>query len=138
MQENTYPKAHLVYDKGENRRKHSGNIDEAQMIYKNGLWVGKCPQNFPMETATRLLQGAIPEFRTTAAENPYRLWNYYDGAIYVARSQDGGHTWHGYPNGHPMKPPPRPVLRELERRARALKEENRMKAWLDRRWKQKS
>jgi hypothetical protein len=132
------PNRPLRYCKGEHRRKHRGTHERATMVLQKGdFWVGKCPRHFCESRATMLLQRAIPEYRRTTGSAPYRLWAYYDGAIYAASSTDGGLTWHGFPNGPPMAPPPRSILRELWRRAQALGEEGKLIAWLCRQWKTK-
>lgn len=128
------PNKDLVYAKGENRFKHSGKRQKAHMEKRGALWVGVCPKGFDHDIAQCLLQHGIPEFRSTAAEKPYRLWNYYDGTIYAARTEDGGKTWHGFPNGHPMADPPKGILRELEKRAQEAGEERQFKNWLKMRW----
>jgi hypothetical protein len=122
----------MKYDKGENRRKHVGNAPDAQMILESGVLVGKCPKGFSGALALGLVQNGIQEFRKTAPENPCRIWNYYDGAIYAARSQDGGETWHGYPC--PSEDIPRTILRELEARAIAAGQGQNIKHWLKKRW----
>lgn len=129
----------LKYEKGENRYRHCGQNSNAEMVFENGNnWVGKCPKNFSSIKALELLQNGIPEFRNSITENPYRFWIYYDGVVYAARSQDGGTTWHGFPNGHPMPSPPRIVLKQLEQRARDLGEYARLTAWLSKKWNTKS
>jgi hypothetical protein len=122
------------YDKGENRHKHSGSHSDARMVFKQGVWVGKCPKSFSLKIAGELLSEGVPEYLDRAPDKPYRLWNYHDGAIYVAYSQDRGQTWHGFPNGHPKREPPRRILRELEKRASERGEEQRIKEWLKKRW----
>lgn len=124
----------LQYNKGEHRFKHVGSAASPQMIEKDGGWIGECPKGFNLTVALTLVREGIPEFRTTVAERPYRIWNYYDGAIYASRSEDGGTTWHGYPNGLPAKPPPREILRELESRANQRGEGNQLKKWLQKQW----
>lgn len=132
------PNTILKYEKGENRHKHSGKVADAQMVQgKGGHWVGKCPKGFSLNDAQTLLQNGIPEFRKTTAEKPYRIWAYFNGAIYAARSQDGGNTWHGFPNGHPMKEPPSQIMRQLVQRASERDEEANIKEWLDKRWNAK-
>jgi hypothetical protein len=126
----------LRYIKGEHRRKHRGNHERAAMVLQKGdFWVAKCPRHFCESRAVMLLRHAIPEFRRTTGAAPYRLWAYYDGAIYAACSSDEGATWHGFPHGPPMTPPPRTILRELRRRAEAIGEEGRLNAWLCKQWK---
>lgn len=132
------PNKDLQYSKGENRRKHSGHLQDARMVFKYGMWIGECPKGFDLAVAADLVQCGIPEFRSTVPEKPYRIWNYYDGAIYVAYSQDGGITWHGFPNGQPQPQPPRLILRQLEQRAKGLGEEARIKQWLKKTWDPKN
>ena len=132
------PNTELQYEKGENRFKHSGTCVDAKMVYKNGIWVGVCPKGFLQDVALELLQHAIPEFRSTAAEKPHRLWSYHDGVIYAARTENGGRTWHGYPNGHPKVAPPKSILKKLEQRAREIGEESRLQEWLRKRWDKKN
>lgn len=128
----------LHYDKGEHRRQHRGAHDSAAMVLQKGnFWVAKCPRRFCETRALMLLQSAIPEFRASIGTTPFRLWTYFDGVIYTARSHDDGVTWHGFPNGPPMPLPPRTILRELRRRAQALGEEPRLDAWLGKQWKAK-
>lgn len=128
------PNTTLKYEKGENRHKHSGKHADAQMVYEQGgNLVGKCPQGFSPEIALKLLQHGIPEFRNTTVEAPYRIWSYHEGAIYAARTEDDGKTWHGFPCGHPYEPP-RSILKQLEKRARDSGEEALIKKWLDKRW----
>ncbi|WP_186061974.1 hypothetical protein [Burkholderia gladioli] len=132
------PNEEIKYAKGENRRKHLGLSNEACMVHEPGNnWVGKCPRGFSLDVAAKLLEHAVPEFRDTTAERPYRLWTYHDGAVYAARSEDGGKTWHGYPNGHPMLPPPRAIMKLLEKHAEEAGEGDRLKAWLKKRWNAK-
>lgn len=133
------PNTTLKYEKGENRHKHSGKVADAQMVQeKGGHWVGKCPKGFSLDDAQTLLQNGIPEFRETTAEKPYRIWTYFNGAIYVAFSQDSGNTWHGFPNGHPMKEPPSQIMRQLVQRAREKGEDANIQEWLGKRWNAKN
>lgn len=133
------PNTSLKYEKGENRRKHSGKETDAQMVQEmGGHWVGKCPREFSLDKAMTLLQNGIPEYRKTAPEKPFRIWAYFNGAIYAARSQDGGNTWHGFPNGHPMKEPPSQIMRKLVQRACEQGEEANIQEWLDKRWNTKN
>ncbi len=127
------PNKKLKYDKGENRHKHVGKGTNAQLIYENGILVGKCPKGFSFDIAQKLLENGIPEFRKTAEEKPFRIWSYYKGAIYVARSQDGGSTWHGYPAINP----PREISKKLEQLAQAQGEEKSIKQWLKKTWNSK-
>ncbi|RKP46206.1 hypothetical protein [Pararobbsia silviterrae] len=130
------PNTTLRYRKGEHRRKHRGTSMSPRMVLQKGnYWIAKCPHTFCEAHAEMLLQHAIPEFRRTLPDTPYRLWAYFDGAIYAACSDDGGATWHGFPHGPPMMPPPRPILRELEYRAESLGETARLNAWLNTTWK---
>lgn len=122
----------MKYEKGENRRKHLGNNVEAKVILEDGLLVGKCPKGFTVEKALSLLVDGIPEFRETAPEKPFRIWSYYEGAVYASRSQDGGETWHGYPC--PFDDIPTKILRTLESRANMLNEGKRFKHWLKTPW----
>ena len=132
------PKRVLHYDKGEHRRQHRSAHHRAAMVLQKGdFWVAKCPRLFSETRALMLLQNAIPEFRTPLGTTPYRMWTYFEGVIYAACSHDGGDTWYGFPNGPPMPPPPRTILRELRRRASAIGEEPRLDAWLCKQWKVK-
>jgi hypothetical protein len=124
----------LKYNKGENRFKHVGNEQFPQMVEINAGWIGKCPKGFDLTVAETLVREGVPEYRLTAAERPYRIWNYHDGAIYASRSEDGGTTWHGYPNGAPASSPPIKILRELKTRAAACGEADLLKDWLKKRW----
>lgn len=130
-----YPNTSLKYEKGENRRKHLGNEPDAQMVQeRGGHWVGKCPKGFSLDNALTLLQNGIPEYRKTTPEKPFRIWTYFNGAIYTAHSQDGGNTWHGFPNGHPMSEPPRQIMLKLIQRAYDQGEEANIKEWLKKKW----
>jgi hypothetical protein len=121
------PNKSLKHDKGEHRHKHSGTHEDAQVIYEKGAWVGKCPKGFSPGIAQDLLERGIPEFCKTVKEKPRRIWSYYEGAIYAARSSDGGITWHGYPT---KEEPPRKILRELNTKAQDKDESARIKKWL--------
>ena len=120
------PFTEFWYDKGENRRKHNGTSSQAEIVYEHGHWVGKCPRGFSLDIAQSLIEDAIPEYRPRQQDSPFRLWNYYDGAVYAARTSDGGTTWHGYPQCDP----PRNVLRELEKRADVQGQKGELKKWL--------
>ncbi len=85
------------YDKGENRPKHLGTDPEAQIGHKYGNEVGECPRSFSLEATQELLDDAIEEYRPRQLDAPFRLWNHYAGAVYQARTSDGGTTWHGWP-----------------------------------------
>jgi hypothetical protein len=122
------PNKGIRYDKGESRHKHSGHHPEARIVWKTGTLIGECPKGFPLDVAESLLQEAIPEYRKTIPDKP--VWTYHEGAVYAARSQDGGRTWHGYP----AQDPPRDVLRKLEQRARERGERQQLKTWLAKRW----
>lgn len=121
------PNTSLKYEKGENRLKHVGRDKEAKVVKENGLDVGKCPKSFSIAEAENILQSGIPEFRKTTAEKPFRIWAYHKGAIYVAHSQDGGKTWHGFPI---KEEPPRKIKQQLEQSAQSLGEEKLLKKWL--------
>jgi len=76
------PNKGICYDKGENRHKHSGHHHEARIVWKNGPWVGECPKGFPLDVAERLVQAAIPEYRKTIPEKPFRLWTCHEAPHY--------------------------------------------------------
>lgn len=118
------------YDKGENRRKHQGTDPEPKIVHEFGNEVGKCPRGFPLDTAQRLLDDAIPEYQARQSDSPFRLWNYHDGAVYQARPSDGGTTWHGWPVQASRIP--REIRRQIEVRAEAVGEGHRLKQWLRR------
>jgi hypothetical protein len=126
------PESQRKYDKGENRRKHQGSSDEAVVVWENGLEVGKCPKGFSLEQATTLLQDAIPEFKKRQPDQPFRLWNYYAGAVYQARTSDGGVTWHGWPVQAKHIPPK--IERQLRERAESYGDIKELKRWLDRKF----
>jgi hypothetical protein len=121
------------YDKGENRYKHSGKHADARMKYENGALVGKCPKGFTKTVALELVKTGFSEFRNTTNEKPYRIWNYHNGAVYAASSQDGGMTWHGYPS-HLKDRVPRGILRQLEARACEQGEKQRIHEWWGKQW----
>jgi hypothetical protein len=77
---------------------------------------GKAPAT-DLTVAEKLVREGIPEYRSRAIEPPSRIWNYHGGAIYASTSEDGGTTWHGYPNGVPASSPPIKILQVLKTRA---------------------
>lgn len=118
----------LRYDKGENRRKHCGSKDIAEVVWGDGgLRVGKCPKTMTIQTAERLIQCGIKEYRPTLPDRPCAIWNVYEGVIYTSRTSDGGTTWHGFPfeGDVPLK-----IKKAL--RARAIEEgyKQEFKNWL--------
>lgn len=119
-----------VYDKGENRHKHRGRHDDARIVLEHGNRVGKCPRGFSLGVARELLKTAIEEYKGRQPDIPFRLWAYHDGAVYAARTSDGGTTWHGYPN----QEPPQKILAQLEQQADARNEKNRLRQWLNKRF----
>jgi hypothetical protein len=123
----------MNYNKGENRHKHCGNDDEAQLVWQSNLLIGKCPKGFDLALALDLLNNGIPEYRKTSPENPFRIWNYHKGAIYATRSDDRGVTWHGYPC--PANEVPRKIMQQLQERASKLGEEDNLKQWMNKSWK---
>lgn len=126
------PNKNIDYDKGENRRKHNGVSKQAAIIMEFGKLVGKCPRGFNLGMAQSLVQNAIPEYRNRQPDKPFRLWNYYQGAIYVAyRTDPGGRTWHGFP-AHDA--PPKHIKKALMKRARQLGEEPQAETWLGKKW----
>jgi len=120
------------YDKGENRRKHVGTAPEAQIAHQYGNEVGECPRGFSLEAARELLDDAIEEYRSRQPDVPFRLWSYHDGAVYQARTSDGGTTWHGWPVA--ARHIPDDILPRLEARALAVDESDRLKKWLRQKW----
>lgn len=126
------PNKNLKYEKGENRRKHSGTELSANIVFEFGVWVGKCPKNFSLDKAEEILQSGIPEFRKTIPEKPCRIWTYFDGVIYAARTEDGGRTWHGFP----AQDPPEDILNKLIERNQS--ERSRIKQWLRQKWNQRN
>jgi len=125
------PNKDIDYDKGENRRKHNGVSEQAEIVMEFGKLVGKCPRGFNLDMALSLVQNAIPEYRNSQPDKPFRLWNYYQGAIYVAKSSNGGKSWHGFPA---LKPPPKHIKKALMERAREIGEEPQAQTWLGRKW----
>lgn len=99
------PNTNLVYNKGENRIKHCGATNVAQASCEDDGAIGICPNTVSMQKANQLLQNGIPEFRKTSLDKPFRIWAYHEGAIYAARTEDGGKKWHAYPTkiGIPQK-----------------------------------
>jgi len=126
------PQHKYRYDKGENRCKHLGTDPEAQIVYKYGEEIGECPRGFALDVAQQLLDNAIEEYRSRQPDAPFRLWNYHDGAVYQARTSDGGMTWHGYPvQGRHI---PDSIKRQLDGQAEALGERSRLNQWLRKRF----
>jgi len=123
------PNKSLKYDKGDNRHKHLGKHTEAQVVYEEGKWVGKCPKGFCIKDAQNLLENGIPEFSKTIPEKPRRIWSYYSGVIYAACSSESeeGKIWHGYPV---KDEPPRKILEKLKQLASERGEEKLIKKWL--------
>jgi hypothetical protein len=126
------PQHKYKYDKGENRPKHRGTVPEARIVDKYGEEVGECPRGFSLEAAQTLLDNAIEEYRSRQPDVPFRLWNYHDGAVYQARTSDGGTTWHGWPvQGSRI---PDKIREQLEDRAAVLGERQRLNQWLRKRF----
>jgi hypothetical protein len=126
------PNENIDYEKGENRRKHNGVLPQAAIVQEHGKLVGKCPRGFSPEVARSLVRNAIPEYRNTLSDKPFRLWNYHEGAIYVAyRTGDGEKNWHGFPALHP---PPLDIEKALRERVREIGEESQLKRWLRKKW----
>lgn len=120
------------YDKGENRRKHQGTAPEARIAHKYGEEIGECPRGFTLATAQRLIDDAIEEHKKRQPDVPFRLWSYHDGAVYQARTSDGGTTWHGWPvQGNRI---PDGIRRQLEAQAEQQGESDLLKQWLRRRF----
>jgi hypothetical protein len=128
----TEPQHKYKYDKGENRPKHQGTDRAARIVDKYGEEVGECPRGFSLHAAQKLLDDAIEEHRSRQPDVPFRLWSYHDGAVYQARTSDGGMTWHGWPvQGSRI---PDNIRRQLDGQADALGERSRLNQWLRKRF----
>jgi hypothetical protein len=93
----TRPNTKIKYNKGDRRWKHCGATEFPQASTEADGSPGICPNTISIEEATKVLQHGIPEFRKTSLDRPYRIWAYHKGAIYAARTEDGGTRWHAYP-----------------------------------------
>lgn len=118
------PNKKITYKKGEDRLKHIHNSDQAKASSKADGSAGLCPNTISLRQAREILQSGIPEFRKTSPDKPYRIFAYHAGAIYAARTQDGGHSWHAYPvkTGIPEK-----IINQI-------KEENQSERRLIKKW----
>ena len=94
-------KAQRKYDKGEKRLKHEGRGPEPDIQFfkdRPRRFVGKCPAGMAAELRVRLLNEAIPGPRGDRdIDYPKYLYVVHDGAIYEARTSDGGASYHGFP-----------------------------------------
>jgi len=89
------------YDKGERRHKHEwgGSYPIIEFDKKRPRrWVGKCPATMPAELRQSLLNEAIagPKGDRDIDYDKY-LYVVHEGAIYEARTSDGGKSYHGFP-----------------------------------------
>jgi hypothetical protein len=125
------PESPICYNKGENRHKHLGRVREAVIVRERGNWVGKCPRSFQLETAQAKLRDSFAEYRSRQPDKPFRLWTYFEGAVYAARSEDGGTTWHAYPD----QDPPVVIRRQLELQADHLGQRDGLERWLKKKWR---
>ncbi len=116
------------YDKGEDRRKHLGISNVAEIVWDRsyGECVGKCPKGFSLKKAQQLTYFALPQYSNRSLDKPHALWAYWDGAIYRARTSDGGTTWHGFPD----LDPPVEIKDLLEELARYRGEERKIKKFM--------
>ena len=124
------PKDPIHYGKGENRRKHNGKSLQAAIVSEYGNRVGKCPRGFSLETAQKRLGFSFAEYRSRQPDNPFRLWTWHQGAVYAARTDDGGTTWHALP----AQDPPLSIQRKLEELATSYGEKPELKRWLKKKW----
>lgn len=91
----------LLYDKGERRFKHVGRGPSPYIEFDERQprkWVGKCPDNIPDAVKRELLKRAIPGANgDTEVGYIRRRYVVHEGAIYEARTSDGGTSYHAYP-----------------------------------------
>lgn len=90
-----------VYEKGGGRKKHVGRGSEPELRRVGGSprhTRGLCPKDVPEAEKTRLLNLAVPlpngDFEAT---QPRLVFSVYKGAIYAARTSNGGKSYHAYP-----------------------------------------
>lgn len=118
----TKPVRKWIYERGEGRTKHCWNKPRAG--FKPGLrgQVGKCSNQITDAVATELLNGGLPDEdgRPESPGNdsyPQRIYNVFDGAIYVAVPTQPGKSYHGYPVQGRL---PRKLLKRLRQKAEEI------------------
>jgi hypothetical protein len=89
------------YDKGEKRFKHEGTGPEPEIQFVKDApkrFVGKCPAAMPAALRLELLNEAVAApAGDRDIDYPKYLYVVHEGAIYEARTSDGGVTYHGFP-----------------------------------------
>src|SRR5690554_2428452 len=115
----TKPARKWVYERGEGRTKHCWNQPRAGFEPSRRGQVGKCSNQITDAVATELLNEGLPDEdgRQRSQENksyPQRIYNVFDGAIYVAVPTQPGKSYHGYPVRGPL---PRKLLKKLRQKA---------------------
>ena len=90
-----------TYEKGGGRKKHVGRGPEPELrrIAGNPRHTrGLCPNNVPEAEKKRLLNLAIPQPNGDFdSPQPRIVYSVYNGAIYAARTSNGGKSYHAYP-----------------------------------------
>ena len=86
------------YDPGDDRHKHHWSHDYAAFAFKDGKWIGKCPNTITLDLAEKLLNEGIPLFNPRKAiDAPNAIFNVHEGVIYKAVPTLPGYSYHGYP-----------------------------------------
>jgi len=119
-----------LYDPGEHRTKHCGLSPEAHFVERGSTKIGKCPSTLSKEMAQTLLQSGVPY--SSENEYPVRIYAVHEGVVYEAWPTMPGISYHGFPwRGRPgHNRLPRPVKRELERRACEQGYLDKFQSWL--------
>lgn len=95
------PKPSRQYEKGVDRAKHIGSMDEPEIVFVHGVpkhAMGKCPRGIPDALKVELLNEALPAANGDRDVNyPKRLHVVHEGAIYRAETTTAGRSYHAFP-----------------------------------------
>ena len=114
------------------KKKHAWGNPYAGFVRVGGVEIGKCPKDFDLREAERLINEGIPfSSRRSHRKHPDRIYVVHDGVLYRAVPTIEGVSYHGFPElPKDFNDLPTRIQNQIWDRAESMGQIKQVKRWL--------